>query len=48
MTSAQEQALIEFTRELVRIPSVLGHEQAMAAHVREEMVPDAGVEPTTY
>lgn len=37
MTSAREQALIEFTRELVRIPSVLGHEQAMAAHVREEM-----------
>ena len=37
MTSAQKQALIEFTRELVRIPSVLGDEQAMAARIREEM-----------
>ena len=43
MTSAQEQALIEFTRELVRIPSVLGDERGdafyynIAARVREEM-----------
>ena len=37
MAVVQEQVLIEFTRALVRIPSVLGHEQAMAARVREEM-----------
>ena len=30
-------ALIEFTRALVRTPSVLGHEQAMATRVRDEM-----------
>ena len=37
MTGQGEAALVEFTRALVQTPSVLGHEQAMAARVREEM-----------
>ena len=37
MTGQGEAALVEFTRALVRTPSVLGHEQAMAVRVREEM-----------
>ncbi|MAG71759.1 MAG: YgeY family selenium metabolism-linked hydrolase [Vicinamibacterales bacterium] len=35
--SIADQPLIEFTRALVRTPSVLGHEQAMAECTREEM-----------
>ena len=37
MTAADREALVSFTRALVRTPSVLGHEEAMAERVHDEM-----------